>query len=68
MAFKKGQSYNINLCGHTGRIVWVSDDSKTIGVKCPKTHYRDFLTNEPYPSNGFSDHVGKRDIVYLIGV
>jgi hypothetical protein len=68
MEFSKGQEYKIDLCGHTGRIIWISKDGRTIGVKCPNIHYSNPMTGDPYPDNGSSDHVRKRDIVYLIGV
>lgn len=35
-------------CGHKGKIVWISEDEKTIAVQCPEYHLKDPLKNEPY--------------------
>jgi len=55
-------------CGHIGEIVWISEDKKTIAVKCPKYHPKDPFTNEPYKKNPYGEKPGKKNIVYIIDI
>jgi hypothetical protein len=66
MDYSLKQEYDLP-CGHKGSIVWISQSKKTIGVRCPLTHYTDFIGNRN-PAGGSSDCVGKKGIVYLIDV
>ena len=45
-----GEKYRIpkELCGHQGRIVWISKDGKSIGVECNRPHYENSFTKKPY--------------------
>ena len=47
---KIGDEFKIpeKLCGHTGRIVWIGNDGKTISVKCSEPHYEDPWTKKAY--------------------
>ena len=36
---KENSRYPLVGCGHFGKIVYVSDDRKTIGVECNNKHY-----------------------------
>lgn len=61
-------------CGDKGEIVWMSEDGKTIGVKCSKYHSKDYLSGTNYRARvkagyGFHDTKTKKtDVVYLIDV
>jgi hypothetical protein len=72
-----GERFQIPIeggCGHTGRIVWLSEDQKTVGVRCYESHPRETLTGTLYRGNvrvGSTIHrvpVEKRNVIYLIGL
>ena len=69
-----GEKFKIpaELCGHTGRVVWVSSDGKTIGVKCNEEHSKDPITKEPYKADikfeggEYTHKPSKKSVVYVI--
>ena len=74
---KIGDRFKIpeEFCGHLGRIVWVNEDSKCIGVKCNKPNYVDPFSKKPY---GMTENlesrnpplvpIKKRNTIYIIDV
>jgi len=53
MGFKVGEQYRCPECGSgRAKIIWISEDGKTIGVQCPNA----------------SSHLHKKDAVILIRV
>jgi hypothetical protein len=72
---KVGDRFKISeeLCGHTGRVVGISEDGRTIYVKCEKEHILDPFTKKPYGfthtwkgENLIGVPIKKKDIVYVI--
>jgi len=73
---KVGDKFKISeeLCGHTGRVIGISVDGKSIYVRCEKEHILDPFSKKPY---GTTHHwkdgkfidtpIKKKDIVYVIG-
>ena len=51
MVLKVGDSYRCPE-KHEAKIVWISEDKKTIGVKCPKNHFTKIVAGkEVYDKN-----------------
>ena len=72
---KVGEKFKIpeELCGHTGRVIGMSPDGKSIYVKCEKEHLLDPLSKKPYGTThtwkggNFAEMpIKKKDIVYVI--
>ena len=72
---KVGDKFKKLDCGHTGEIIGLSNDGRTIYVQCNREHTIDPLTKKPYGKITVSDGVKEtkvakkiRDIVYVIDV
>jgi len=47
---KVGDKFKLSeeLCGHTGRIIGMSEDGRTIYVRCEREHLLDPFSKKPY--------------------
>ena len=72
---KVGDKFKLSeeLCGHTGRVIGISVDGKSIYVRCEKEHLVDPFSKKPYGTThnwkggSFVEiPIKKRDIVYVI--
>ena len=51
-------------CNQMGRIVWISQNGKIVGIQCPKSHRIESLTN----AYGFARSISKanKNSVFLV--
>jgi hypothetical protein len=72
---KVGDKFKLSdeLCGHTGRVISMSEDGKVIYVRCEKEHLVDPFSKKPYGTTRnwkggifVEIPIKKKDIVYVI--
>jgi hypothetical protein len=54
-------------CTATGRVVWVSPDHKTMGVRCPASH-RGYVHESKYGATSVTVTKARKDVVFLTPV
>ena len=54
-------------CTATGRVVWVSEDKKTMGVRCPASH-RGHIHDSKYGATAVTVTKARRNVVFLTPV
>ena len=51
-------------CEATGRVVWVSEDKKTMGVRCPASH-RGLTHESKYGASSVTVAKARKNVVFL---
>ena len=51
-------------CEATGRVVWVSEDKKTMGVRCPASH-RGHIHDSKYGATAITVTKARKNVVFL---
>jgi hypothetical protein len=51
-------------CEATGRVVWVSEDKKTMGVRCPASH-RGHTHESKYGASSVTVTKARKNVVFL---
>jgi len=51
--------------GHEAKIVWISEDKKTVAVKCPRQHLRKVVNVNIEPGLSYRNQPRKKREVYV---
>jgi len=75
-ATKKGTNLGVNIgdqmkcpqCESVGRVVWVSQDKKTMGVRCPTSHRELVRPQFKYGARVRPSTKTRKNVVFLVAI
>jgi len=73
---KQGVLFGVNIgdlskcpeCETMGRVVWVSQDKKTMGVKCPASHREAARSDSKFGGTKIPSTKNRKNVVFLMTV
>jgi DNA-directed RNA polymerase subunit RPC12/RpoP len=65
---KVGEDIKCPICNGMARIVWISKDSKTAGIKCPASHRQLSRPNSKLGSAARPQSKWGKNMVFLIDI
>jgi hypothetical protein len=55
-------------CSNTGRVVWISEDKKTMGVRCHASHLDASRADSKFGPRTVASGKAKKNVVFLVPV
>jgi len=68
LGIKVGDLSSCPECRTIGRVVWVSEDKKTMGVRCPASHGDSGKSKSRFGATAVKSTKTRKNVVYLTAV